>query len=164
MKEANLRLAVLTALRDAIDKEVEFLRQDATAAIKQANESLGVKSLEVSLPGGKVVAALSLAAPDPSPSVHDEQAFAEWVSAGYPTEVVPTVRPAFKKSLLGRLEVAGDGAVDPETGEVVPGVGVRERAPYVTLRFKPGGRDDIAVAWRNKTLPESVLPQLDSPA
>lgn len=55
------------------------------------------------------------------------QAFVEWVTARYPSEVetIAQVRPAFQAALFARLHLEGSSAVDTATGEEVPGLAVR---------------------------------------
>lgn len=165
MKEESLRLAVLTALRDAIDAEVESIRGAVTSSLLDARDAMGVKSLEVSLPDGRVVASLTVTDPEAKATVVDERQFVEWVRGNAPTELVESVRSSFQRAVLGRVEVTGDGrAVDPETGEVVDGVGLgAKRSPYISLRYKSDGRQAIASAWRSAELPD-IIPAIDSPS
>lgn len=162
MKEESLRLAALTALRDAIDTEVTNLRNGVTSSLLKAREELGVKSLEVTLPDGTVVASVSVTQPESKLGVVDEQAFVDWVRANAPTEVVETVRSSYQRALLGRLTEVDGRAVDEETGEFVAGVGrSAARPPYISLRYRPEGREAIGRAWAESTLPKGILPQLD---
>ena len=79
--------------------------------------------------------------------VADEAALLAWVKRSYPTEVetMERVRPAFQAALLGSLDTITDYAILPDTGEVVPGVGVRAGGQPLSLRFKANG-DALAVA------------------
>lgn len=72
-----------------------------------------------------------------APTIADRVALTEWVARRYPTEVIQVVNPAFQSALLARLAVAGESVIDPLTGEVVPGLGVRPGGLPQTLRFKP---------------------------
>lgn len=62
-----------------------------------------------------------------------------WVQARHPDEVETVsstrVRPEFLTALLGYLVAAGDAVIDPQTGEVVPGVIVRPGGIPGTLRI-----------------------------
>jgi hypothetical protein len=84
---------------------------------------------------GKVILPLSVEAP----TVADADVLLKWVAKRHPEQVetVLQVRPAFQTWLLKNVQI-GEGAVviDPETGEVVPGLGVREggRPGALTLR------------------------------
>jgi hypothetical protein len=80
-----------------------------------------------------------------APYVADPAALAEWVKARYPSEIREVVNPAFQTALLARLRPLGDGVYDPATGELVPGLGVRQGGVPQSLRFKPNG-DALAVA------------------
>jgi hypothetical protein len=65
-------------------------------------------------------------------AVVDAEKFAEYVASHYPGELVTTVNGAFQKALLARLTVVDGYALDD--GEPVPGVELRESAPYVSVR------------------------------
>lgn len=148
MKELTRKVALLTALKDAVETELEAARAEAREAIVKAREELGVKSVEVTTPAGDSVATVTVAGGGIAAAVGYDDLFLSWVKENHPTEVVESVRPAFAKSLLGRLEKVGDRWVDPNTGEVVDGIGERSKSEYISVRFKPAGRELIADAWR----------------
>lgn len=152
MKELTRKVALLTALKDAVEAELDAARAEARAVIIKAREELGVKSVEVTTPDGEIVATVTVAGGGIAPAVHYDETFLAWVKENHPTEVVEAVRPAFSKALLGRLEQAGDKFVDPNTGEVVPGIGERSKSEYISVRFKPEGREAIAEAWRSSEI------------
>lgn len=78
-------------------------------------------------------------------TITDGAVLVQWVKRRYPSEVVEVVNPAFQSALLSRLSTAGEVVVDPATGEVVPGLGVRPGGVPQSLRFRPAG-DAQAVA------------------
>lgn len=78
-------------------------------------------------------------------TITDGAALVGWCKRRYPSEIVEVVNPAFQEALLRRLRLDADVAVDPSTGEVVPGVGVRPAGVPQSLRFRPAG-DALAVA------------------
>ena len=89
--------------------------------------------------------------PAPRPAVVDESAFVAYVQATSPhnVETVVTVRPAYQKVALDALVMGPDGlAVDPSTGEVVPGVAYRQGNPYISTRFEKDGRVAVLDALR----------------
>lgn len=164
MKAEGLRLAVLTALRDAIDEEVASLRKDVTDRMLDARDSMGVKSVQVDLPDGTAIASVTLTDGTPKAAVVDDIEFLRWVKANAPTEIMEAVRPAYQRALLGRVKVDGERAIDEETGEIVSGVGVVSKAPYISMRYKSEGRAAIAEAWRAEALSAEVMPRLDTKA
>lgn len=85
------------------------------------------------------VATIAASVSHESVSVGDAKAFAAWVRERYPTEVedVPTVRPAWLAGFLERAEINGDVACDPETGEVVPGLSVRDGGRFAGVSIRP---------------------------
>lgn len=78
----------------------------------------------------------------------DERQFVEWVSRTYPDEIFQDVRPAFREKILSTAKRFGD-AIDPATGEFVPGIGFRESDPYITYRAEPGSQEVIAARWHD---------------
>lgn len=167
MKELTRKVALLTALRDAVDTELEIARADMKHALLAAHEQFGVKSVDVDLPNGEVVASVSVVPDKGVVAVSAVDEFTAWVGYAYPDEVetVIRVRPAFEKALLSRVDVTAAGvAVDSGSGEVVEGVGVRPKAGYVSVRFKPDGRVAVAELWRQRGILGTVMPELDKPA
>lgn len=75
----------------------------------------------------------------PTVVVQLPSAFLQYVSDKHPDEVVRTVNPVFQKALLDGLTIV-DGTVIDRDGEPVPGVVVRESAPYVSVRKSPEAR------------------------
>lgn len=83
------------------------------------------------------VATVSMPVSRTRPIVSDPDALAAWVARRHPTEVVQAVRPTFARALPGLLRMAGDTVIDPETGEVVPGMTVSEGGTPGSLRIVP---------------------------
>lgn len=68
--------------------------------------------------------------------VTDPAVFVAWCKERYPNAVIEHVVPVFEKALLKRLSPVGEEVVDPTTGELVPGVGVRRGGAPLTLQFR----------------------------
>lgn len=77
--------------------------------------------------------------------VTDPGAFTAWVKRHYPSAVIETVVPAFQVSLLAGLYTAAEYAIHPDSGEIVPGLGVWPGGEPLTLRFRAAS-DAQAVA------------------
>jgi hypothetical protein len=75
-------------------------------------------------------------------AVFDAAAFQEYVTDNWPDELITTVNPAFQKALLAGLKVVGGTVID-KTGEPVPGVALRESAPYVSVRKSDEARATV---------------------
>jgi hypothetical protein len=143
LRELTLRAAVLKVLADevaaqlAIAKmgiEVEFRNTGSTQAVPQ-------------LPDGTKVATVSYAGGDgKTASITDEGAFLAWMIANRPGETEVVVRDSAKKKILDGAKKTGL-PIDPETGEMIPGITFRDSRPYVSIRFRPGGADAVADAW-----------------
>lgn len=163
LRDFALRAAVLKALAD----RVEAALKDAKAALKGGMEGSGADRVSAALPDGTKVASLPLAGGGMKPKVTDPDAFALWVARNYPGEMVPAVRPSYVDAVLKRA--ADDGvAVDPATGEAIPGVAFVEATTYVSVNFAKGsapgkgGRDAIRDAWQSGEL--DVREMLSLPA
>ena len=135
------------------------------AALAAALDDVGADSVRAELPDGARVSKSTLITPNPKPVVSDETAFAAWVETFRPDEIVRTVRDSYKRVILERLASTPDGlAIDPDTGEVVPGVRFSTGATYVSTRFEKEGRETIVAAIRDGVIePAAVLSAL-SPA
>jgi hypothetical protein len=72
------------------------------------------------------VATVAASVSHPSVTVGDHVRFQRWVGRRYPTEIeeILVVRPAWLADFLKRCKVDDLDAVDPDTGEVVPGLTV----------------------------------------
>lgn len=157
-KDRASRVAVLTALRDAIDAIIDDERADLTQSLKDLNQSFGVKAIDIELPNGDKVASVTLTTPEPKAYVVNEYAFLKWVNENHPTELVQTVRDSFKKVLLDNTSQVGEVAVHTVTGEVIDGVAFRDSNARMTLRFKKEGRDLVALAYNRGELDNVVRP------
>jgi hypothetical protein len=232
LKDEALRAVVLGALRDLIDGEYGNARGVVLPELVTAWDALGVKSLDVRLPGGETVATITLIEPSDEVVVTNRSAFTTWVQKRAPEMVTeyespidrvaqlirihgpevggqtgaaeaekwtrsaalavlaelgvdpetpePRVSRSYEAALLAELkpvepydptlptgpDIKHDySAVLPETGEVVPGVEYRPapKPKSFQLRYKPGGREAIAQAWRQRRLPTiEGLPEVEA--
>jgi hypothetical protein len=93
----------------------------------------GVERVRVTDDDGVDLGTVSLSRSGGTAAIVDSEAFAAWVAARYPGELMQVVRPAFEKKVLAGA--VGVGApIDVATGEVVPGVSLFAGKPYVTVR------------------------------
>ena len=154
-------LAVTTVIADAAKARKDEIR----AALAAALDDVGADSVPAELPDGTRVSKSALISPTPRASVDDEGAFSAWVETSRPDEIIKTVRESYKRVVLERLASTPDGiAIDPDTGEVVPGVHFSTGATYISTRFERDGRDAIVAAIRDGIIePAAVLAAL-SPA
>ena len=161
--------ATLKALADVVTDRLKAVRAETQAALDGAEQETGTRQVAAKLPDGTAVATLSLTDPKPEAKVTDAAAFQAWVMEAFPGEIerrfVAEVRPAFLDKVLAEMTAAGVARlVNKETGALhdVPGVEVKAtRSRNHSLRFKPGGREDVAKAWQAGAL---ALPGLAVPA
>lgn len=147
LKETALRVAVLATLTDKVKATLAQARREQADAMGE----VGAAGVNVELADGRRVAKVALVAGRVSAQVADEKDLLEWVQANYPDQVetVVRVRDGFRQRLL--TDAANKGApVDPVTGEVVPGIGIRTGAPYVSTSGLQ--RDVIEAAWRDGSI------------
>lgn len=85
-----------------------------------------------------------------APVIDDIAALTKWCRERHPSEVetVEQIRPAFQAALLARLVCDGDVVVDPDTGEIVPGMAVRRGGMPMSLTIRPSRevRDEYTAA------------------
>lgn len=166
VQQQAMLAAVLKALLDEVRKVYDVARAEADDSLVKLNDQLGVKTIEVRLPGyDGAVAQVTLSEPKTG-FVVDEAGFLAYCKAEHPTEVqatvpepVESVRPGWRKALLARMKVEPDGTVvDGQTGRILDFVKVAEPPPpSTTLTFKKGGREEVAAAYRDGRL---ALPDL----
>lgn len=155
LPDESLRAAVLKTLADDIEAAIK----DGKGGLKAVMTEQRIKSLSAVLPDGREVATLTLAGGKPSPRITDPGKFLAWVQKAHPTETEVIVRPDYAKTLLEQMAAAGR-AVDPRSGEVVPGVEFEATTPYVTVTFTKGdvdGREYVRRAHRDGVV---ALPDL----
>lgn len=147
---AALRAAVLKVLSEEVDLAIT----EGKADLKEVMDALGIKSLKATLPDGTDVATVTLAGTSAAPKVTDPVKYLAWVQENRPGEVEPVVRKSYTDALLASMKETGE-PVDPETGEVVPGVEFRSGTGYLSVTFGragAGGRERIKQAWQNRDL------------
>lgn len=159
LKDAALKVAVLSVLADKVKAALMDAREEQAAAMKD----VGADGVNVELPDGSRVAKITLVAGRSSARVADEEELMAWVGANHPGEIetVTRVRPAFVNQLLADTCAAGS-PVDVDTGELIPGIGVTKGEPYIsTSQKKP---KLIEAAWRDgqiNPLDYVELPQIE---
>jgi hypothetical protein len=146
LPEDALRDVTLKTLADDVTEAIKTGRSD----LKTVMQDMGIKSLSARLPDGTQVATLTLAGGQEAPRITDPAKFLAWVQQAHPGETETIVRPGYTEALLKAMKESGR-AVDPRTGEVVPGVEFAATEPYITPSFSKtgrGGREAIRRAWR----------------
>ena len=232
----SLRTAVIQALRDLITTETAVAREDTLEAMLAARRSgIPIKTLDVRLPDGQIVATITLVEDSDTVIVVDRPKFTAWVQKRAP-EMVTTERSSLERAeeaisnflkptreirefiydveqwtsdlavsilfaigvdanekpeprvsrsyetalLAGLMPVPRDPddgtrdegdpleALEPESGEIVPGVAfVPAGDPTkIQIRYQPTsekGRAAIAEAWRTGRLPAiEGLPRIEA--
>lgn len=140
MKDAGRRLMAVELVSKTVKGWGDPLRSELLAEmVASGTETLRVRDDE----GTNFGAVLVAGARERKARVTDETAFTQWVAQRYPTEVVQVVRDHFAKRLLDAATKAGD-PVDVDTGEVMPGVEMQDREPYLSVRPSQLARELMA--------------------
>ena len=142
-RELAQRLAVISVILD----RAKELKEELRIELREALDQVGADSAAAQLPDGTRVAKVGIVAPKPRAQVIDEDRFTKHVGTERPDEIVARIRESYRKYYLDSLEATSDGeAVNPQTGEIVPGVRFAQTAPYPSLRFEKEGREQIIAA------------------
>ena len=148
-----LAVAALKTLADDIRTTLD---KDKDGLLEVMAEQ-GITGLAARLPDGTKVASLPYVGGEDRAQVVDEAALVAWMERNRPGEIVKTVRKDTLKAVLDAATAAGQ-AVDPVTGEAIPGIEFGPATPYTQVNFvrgkEPGedGRALIRQAWRSGAL------------
>ncbi|MFF4403676.1 hypothetical protein [Streptomyces sp. NPDC001404] len=172
LKHIAARAAVLSALAEAIDKELKDAKKELQEGLKAAKAESGTQKISIALEEGQDIGSVSLVQPKAAATVTDPDKFLAWAREVRPAEVVTRlvteVRPAWQALVLTEITAAGVAQwADPQNGLIhdVPGVELQGRAAYTRMTVPDTGRDAIAEAWRTGQLSHLNLLQLtDVPA
>lgn len=116
------RAAALHWLADEVATHVT-----ATRALLEPRLEPGER-IGAQLPDGTVIGAVTAGIPGRYPTVTDECVLVAWVKAHKPTEIVESIRVSFMKHLKEQVRKHGY-AFDVTSGEVIPGIELREGSP-----------------------------------
>lgn len=147
-------LAVLKVVAERV-RDARAAAEREARGVMEAGDRMAVKV------GDELLAQVTLVNGRRTARVEDEAALLAWVAEHHPSEVqtVRSVRPAFLTALLERARVAGE-PVDPQTGEVIPGVSVGAGEPYPQVRLTADADALVAVEWQAGRLPAPLLSAL----
>lgn len=162
-KDEAVAMAALTVLRDAIDMEIEKMRLSQQSRLFTLADDNGTKTVPVEF-NGKEVAAMNIVESKPKFTIDNEEQFTDFVERMWGKEAIETiqrVKPAFVKNVLANLELVDGKVTDNVTGAVAAGVKASASKRYLSLRFKPFGKDELLYGlWTQKlAIPEDLLPQ-----
>jgi hypothetical protein len=158
VNRADLTRQVL--LYDQLAAAAKAKAAEARAALdEQAREELSSQGMAPTwrLPD---VGTISLPVSQESVYIADGNAFMDWLERNQPAAIdrIRAVNPQWQAKLEKTFAIAGDAVVDPATGEVVPGYGVRRGGLPMALRIVPSG-DARAMA---RQYAEGLLERFDA--
>lgn len=158
ISELSLRVAALNALSAFVAAELKAARKDAAEAYR-AN---GIEKLNVTLPSGEVVGAITVTKPSPSVVVDDEallawaeehtvtevedhltesaltdQELIEWARVNRDDLLRRRIRPVWRDELVKQATANGGFVVDVVTGESTNVASVIPVAPTGAFTLRP---------------------------
>lgn len=144
--DSALKLALLKLLSTQVKATRETLAGEVVAEWKAKDRNAAV------LPGGTTIGTVTLASGSTKAGVSDEDEFMAWVLETHPEEIeqvkVTRVKPGFAERILAHARRAGE-PIDPETGEIVPGVTVKDGDPYPLVRLESDAAQLVSAAWQS---------------
>lgn len=148
MKDAETALVASLAAA-----EYEKVAKAAKAKVEEQFVMSGTDRSTVKDPAGMKLGTITYAQGKPSAFIADEPAFLAWVEENHPERLVRMVDPTWKSSLLSACATAGE-PVDPNSGEVIPGVEFSQGRPYVSVRGSSEGKQLMSELMARHGLPE----------
>lgn len=160
-RDTATRLIVARVVRDALQRADTALRASASADF----DVPGVR--EVAVVGNEPIGHVQLNKGSQTWSVTDLPALLAWVEANRPGEVVTTrvVRSSFITAVLERAKADG-AAVDRASGEAIPGIGVRNSPPTLSVKPGPDAAQVVAAAFAagDLSFADVALPAIEAGA
>lgn len=155
LREKAERALVLRVVADTLLTEAKLLAEQVAEDMRQ----IGTDRVTVSDPE---LAELGKLTKNPDRMVWgitDSHAFKQWVEKRHPEHLVHAVNPAYAAWVLKEAEVTDGNAADPETGELIPGVGQEKRiGTFVVTKSKVAKERAAAVVESMMTSGVAALP------
>jgi len=126
-----------------VEDHVKARGKGARVSLLADMAAAGAERVRVTGPDGTDYGTVSTTSGRLSAKVVDPKALAAWVVERYPDRMVTVPDPDFVDRLLHAAK-ARDIAVDPETGEPVPGIEVTRGDPGISTRPTTAARDRMA--------------------
>jgi hypothetical protein len=155
-RETATKLIVARVVRDRLSAADKGLREQARADF----DVPGVRDIGVI--GDEQIGSVQLTKGREAWTVTDPDALLKWVKANVSDEVVTVeqVRSSYVTALLARAKAEGN-AVDPFTGELIPGIDCRTTPPTLTVKPSEDAAQTIAQAFADGRLSlEDLTPPL----
>jgi hypothetical protein len=156
LKEIAAELAALTVIKDAVSEATNYLRELAKDELTEVGADMTKAVID-----NQEVAKITLVSRDVAFVINNETAFLHWVEENFSTEIEPKVRDSFRKRFTETLAMTPDSKIfSTLSGEILEFMSVETKAPYVSTRFAPEGREIVLEAMREHRL--TTLPWLNS--
>lgn len=128
-REAARRALAAKAVGATVSKDTTDLKTD----LKKHFKDTGTDRMTVTDDDGEKLGSVALEGGGKIATVADHAALLTWVQKNRPGCIQCAVDPDYLADVLAASKTAGVG-VDPETGEIVPGVEVRDAEPSIVVR------------------------------
>jgi hypothetical protein len=112
-----------------------------------------VKAVDVVGPDGAALGTITYTPAGADAHVCDEDAFTGYVEKTHPEHIARTVRSEYRALLLAIAKETGT-AVDPETGQEVPGITVGVGTPTLRRTYDRAARQQLAQLIKTGRLPQ----------
>lgn len=149
----DLARTALTA--KLVADEYKKVGDAAKAKLLTELDATGAERVRVRDVEGEDLGAAILAKGKVTASITDPAAFEAWVKLRYPDQIRTRVEVdgAWQTRLIATCTREG-APVDPETGEVIPGVELSQGKPYISIRPSDEARNRMATVLAEQGLPE----------
>lgn len=155
-QDLSIRLTAVVLIERAIVKIKNNLREELANHLLREN----VKKLRADYES-ELVSSHTLGGDKHKYTISDEAAFVMWVKENYPSEIVETVNPIFRKIFTEELGAVDNKTIFTKTGEVIDFVEVRQQKSFLITRIHSEGVEKIENALadgRLENLMKNVFP------
>ncbi|MFF2522478.1 hypothetical protein [Streptomyces liangshanensis] len=169
VRELALKAALVKALADVVKEAGADVRKELQKGLDKTAEETDVRSLAVSVPGGRQVATISLKTKLADAVVTDSEALITWALAAMPehveerTRTIWNIAPDVLQDLLTAMTAAGAATwTHPETGETVtvPGIAITPESTTHAVTLRKNAGPELLEAYREGRLTGVSLPEI----
>lgn len=139
MRELSQRIVAARLIED----HIKGIGGQARAELRDEMEATGAERVRVTGEDGTDYGSVTATSGRLTATVTDMTALTEWVRTTHPEHMVTIPDPAYVDRLLHAARAAQD-PIDPDTGELVPGIEVERGAGGLSVRPSQAARERMA--------------------
>lgn len=136
----NQDMARVVLAAKLVTDHVKQLADADRKALFDALAAADSTGMTVRTDDGVELGTISHVAEKPVAKLTDEKAFTNWVKQNRPDQIREVVDKPYKDAVL-KVATKEGVAVDTETGEVIPGIELRDARGYISVRENDAGRN-----------------------